>query len=221
MTEERTHKGKIGEVDWEDADCDNSKRNSIFLNMRKPGTYEVRVVSKPHQYFCHWVEAADGSRRKINCTSDGNCPVCVDQGKGPQAKWLLKVIYRSENGPVLRILDAGQQILSQIRDLHRNPKFGNVSKYDIQITRGERNQNPLYRVLPLGTAENGTPLTDEEKRMIKESSDPDSDNYIDMKKLCQPSSREEINRILGVKEEAGSAGEDFMESDGDEDFLDL
>lgn len=214
--------GKIGEIDWDEAECSGSNRQSIFLNMRKPGNYTVRVVSKPHQYFCHWVEAADGSRRKINCTHDGNCPVCVDQGKGPQSKWLLKVLYRSENGTVLRVLDAGSQILGQIRDLHKNPKFGNVSKYDIEIVRGDRNQNPLYRVLPLGTAAKGDPLTDDEKKLVKASGDSDSDSFINMKDLCKPTSREKINEVLGIKNESTDDSEDFISSDeGDEDFLDL
>jgi hypothetical protein len=221
---------KTGEVEWDDVNCKNGERKSIFLSMKEPGNYQVRIVSKPYQYFCHWIDMEDGSRRKVNCLDDGahdgKCPVCVSTGKGPQFKWLLKVLFRTPQGSVLRLLDAGAQILGQIRDLHKDPEFGSVAKYDIKIIRGQRNANPLYRVLPLGSAKDPKPLTEEEKKIVKDSSEVGSESYVDMVKFCQPSTLEQINEVLGVKPKGKDevVGDDFAASGGDEEdseFLDL
>ena len=135
---EAAKKPDVGEVEWDSLDVKQSSggnRESIFLNMSKQGDYEVRVVSKPHQYYCHWVETKSGKRRKVNATLNGTDPVCLEQNKHPQLKWLVKVLHRDgSDEPKVRLLDAGSQIMGQIKRLHEDTKrFGDVRAYDILI----------------------------------------------------------------------------------------
>ena len=99
---------KTGEVDWDSTDVQVQKGGlngeGLFLNMKDPGDYSVRVISKPYQYYAHWVKDAEGKNRKVNCTLE-NCPICVDENKGPQARWLLLVLHRNpDQGNEVKIL---------------------------------------------------------------------------------------------------------------------
>lgn len=224
---------KLGEVSWDDVDVKtkgNTPGNgeSIFLNMSKEGEYEMRVVSKPYQYYCHWVETKSKKRRKVNATLDGTDPVCIAENKGPQLKWLILVLYRdSEKGSVVRVLDAGSQIMSQIKRLHEDKKrFGNISKYDIVITRGPKTQRPLYTVQALGSERNPTPLTDEEKKMVLAARDSESDSYIDIEKMCQPWTAERILAVINEEDPSKPApkpaqDDNLLSEEDEKDFLDL
>ena len=129
---------------------------------------------------------------------DGNDPVCLDTGKGPDRKWLIKVLYRdADKGTVLRILDAGPQIMGQVKRLHEDTEnFGDVSKYDVIIVRGPKDSRPLYTVQATGTADHPQPLSQEEIQLVKDSSDPQSDNFIDVDKMCEPWTAERIQAVL-------------------------
>jgi len=216
----------IYEVDWDDALPKGSgSGKGLFLSMKEPGDYQVRIVSLPHKYLCHWVDTSDGSRKKINCMSspskEVSCSVCNDFGKGPQHKYLLKVIHRTATGSQLCLLDAGQQILKGILDLHNDETYGNVSKYDIKIKKGPRNTNPLYHVLPVGSAQNPVPLTEEEKQMVRDSKNPESEKYIDIDRMCEPSTQERVNKALGLKKTEDAPEDKGFDAASDEDFLEL
>ena len=143
---------KTGEVDWDSTDVQVQKGGlngeGLFLNMKEPGDYSIRVISKPYQYYAHWVKDAEGKNRKVNCTLE-NCPVCVDENKGPQARWLLLVLYRNPGkGNEVKILDCSTQIFGQLKALKNHEKWGDLRTYDATITRGRKGQNPLYNVNP-------------------------------------------------------------------------
>lgn len=228
---------KVGEIGWDDLDVKQSsgeQRESVFLNMSKQGDYEMRIVSKPHQYYCHWVETKSGKRRKVNATMDGSDPICIEQNKHPQLKWLVKVLYRDPEGngePKVRVLDAGSQIMGQIKRLHEDKKrFGNVSKYDIVINRGPKDARPLYTVQALGKESNPEPLTPEEKQAVLASGDPEQkDKFINIAKMCEPWTAERILSVINEEDpnkpqtaKAATTQEDDLFSDESEkDFLDL
>lgn len=229
-------KGKIGELGWDELDVkqgSSEQRESVFLNMSKQGDYEMRVVSKPHQYYCHWIETKSGKRRKVNATLGPNDPVCIEQNKHPQLKWLVKVLYRDPEKPgepVVRVLDAGSQIMGQIKRLHEDKKrFGNVSKYDIVINRGPKDARPLYTVQALGNERNPSPLTPEEKEAVLASGDSDNkEKYINITKMCEPWTAERILAVMNeedpnqTKKTEEAAQESSLFTDEDEkDFLDL
>lgn len=229
---------KVGELSWTEVKPNETgPRESVFLNMREEGKYKMRIASKPFQYYCHWVEDKNGKRRKVNATLDGNDPVCISTGKGPQLKWLIKVLFRNPDGDTqLKILDAGSQIMGQIKRLHEDVEtFGDVSKYDIVIVKGPKGANPLYTVQATGTAQHPQPLTKEEIQMVKDSADPQSDGYIDVDRMCEAWTAERIQAVLDGKDprEAAQVGSGTVQKqtkeetnllnddEDEEDFLDL
>jgi len=235
---------KVGEVGWEDVEMPKNdgtgrpKSGGLFLNMKDPGNYKIRIVSKPHQYYCHWVEidlpGGKKQRKKVNATLDGNDPICIDQGKGPQIKWLFKVLFRDpKEGTVLRLLDAGPQIVAQIKKLHNDKEnFGTVSKYDIIISKGAKGANPLYTIQATGNEKSPQPLTQDELKLVKESSDKNSDKFVDVEKMCKPWTAQQIlDAMSGKKSDdkaavpatAGvSSGDNLFEDPGnDADFIEL
>ena len=189
---------QTGEISWSSVETSEKRGDSVFLNMRDEGKYKMRIVSRPYQYYCHWVEDVNNKRRKVNATLDGNDPVCIKSGKPPQLKWLIKVLYRDPNvGTVLRILDAGPQIMGQIKTFHEDTEdFGDVSKYDIIIVKNPKEQRPLYSVQATGQAAHPQALSKEELQSVTDSGDPQSDNFIDVDKMCQPWPKVRIQAIL-------------------------
>jgi hypothetical protein len=229
-----SHK-KLGEVGWDEIDVatqgEGGKSNdSIFLNMGKEGNYKIRVVSRPYQYYCHWIETKSGKRRKVNATLDGTDPICLQENKGPQLKWLLKVLYRDpQKGTQLKVLDAGTQIMAQIQRLHKDKEnFGNVSKYDIILTRGPKNARPLYTVQATGSEKFAQPMTAEEVQMVKDSGNPDSKGcFVNIEKMCEPWSAQRIMSVINEEDpskakDKASIEEPLLDDQSDDkDFLDL
>ncbi len=216
---------KTGEVDWDSTDVQVQKGGlngeGLFLNMKEAGDYSMRVISKPYQYYAHWVKDAEGKNRKVNCTLE-NCPVCVDENKGPQARWLLLVLHRNvDKGNEVKILDCSTQIFGQLKALKNHEKWGDLRTYDVTVTRGRKGQNPLYNV-------NATPKEDlsaDEKNLLKQYMKEDSDKYIDLIGLCKPWSIDRLDQVLSGKTEekkSEAVGETVVNAaSDDEDFFDL
>ncbi len=137
-----------------------------------------------------------GKNRKVNCAIE-NCPACVDEGKGPQARWLLLVLYRSsDKGNEVKILDCSTQIFGQLKALKNHEKWGDLRTFDVTVTRGRKGQNPLYNVNPDPKEE----LTGDEKKLLKQYMKEDSEKFIDLQGLCKPWSRDRLNEVLTGEE---------------------
>lgn len=127
----------FGEVDWNSDvfPSDNkSKTNSkdLFLRLNE-GPNEIRILTQPHQYLVHkYKKSGDtGFGQKVQCSAvNGSCPLCATGDKA-KPRWLLGVITRKDN--TYKILDISFAVFSQIRKLNKNPKFGDPTKYDINI----------------------------------------------------------------------------------------
>lgn len=199
----------FGEVNWDSADTSTPGQGGPripFLVMKDPGSYQIRIVSKPFQYYHHWVNDISGAQKKVNCTADeSTCPVCKMGGKENRAKphWLFKVLDRTESTkegkPVVKVLDCGNQILTAISDLNRDPNWGKVSAYDITIKRGPKGRNPLYTVHPCPK----TALTQAEIAAVKATDVVDGPTFIDLPKIGKPWTPD---RISGVINGTGSGG---------------
>lgn len=127
----------FGEVDW-NADVfpgDNKgKTNSkdLFLRLDE-GPNELRLLTQPHQYLVHKYkkEGDTGFGQKVQCSAiHGSCPLCATGDKA-KPRWLLGVISRKTN--TYKILDISFAVFSQIRKYNKNPRFGDPTKYDINI----------------------------------------------------------------------------------------
>jgi hypothetical protein len=128
----------FGEVSWNDdvfageggKKTTNSK--DLFLRLDE-GANEVRILTQPFQYFVHKYkkEGDAGFGQKVQCSAiHGSCPLCATGDKA-KPRWLLGVISRKTNS--YKILDISFAVFSQIRKYNKNPKFGDPSKYDINI----------------------------------------------------------------------------------------
>lgn len=127
----------FGEVSWNDDvfPGDNKKQTNskdLFLRLNE-GPNEIRILTQPHQYLVHKYkkEGDPGFGQKVQCSAiHGSCPLCADGDKA-KPRWLLGVITRKDN--TYKILDISFAVFSQIRKLNKNPKFGDPTKYDINI----------------------------------------------------------------------------------------
>ena len=236
-----TNGKKLGEVGWDEVEVKqaggsgNGNGESIFLNMKEEGKYRMRIVSKPYQYYCHWVKTKSGKNRKVNATLDGTDPVCLKENKGPQLKWLIKVLFRDpvKKTTSLKILDAGSQVMAQIKTLHEDKEnFGNISKYDVLIIKGPKNsKSPTYTVQALGSEKSPQALTPDEIKSVKDSANKDTEHFIDVEKLCQPWTAERIMNIINevdtkkapenIPSVSKEESQDLLSEDDEKDFLDL
>ena len=126
----------FGEVSWSDdvfpGDKKQTNNKDLWLRLGA-GSNEIRILTQPHQYYVHRYkkDGDTGFGQKVSCSGvHGFCPLCA---KGDKAKprWLLGVISRADN--TYKILDISYAVFSQIRKLNKNPKFGDPTKYDINI----------------------------------------------------------------------------------------
>lgn len=127
----------FGEIDWNaDVFPDDNKQKTpgkdLFLRL-KEGSNEVRLLTQPHQYLVHkYKKNGDtGFGQKVPCSAvHGSCPLCATGDKA-KPRWLLGVISRDTG--TYKILDISYMVFSAIRKLNKNPKFGDPTKYDINI----------------------------------------------------------------------------------------
>jgi hypothetical protein len=127
----------FGEVSWNDDvfPGDNKKQTNskdLFLRLNE-GVNEIRILTQPHQYLVHkYKKAGDtGFGQKVQCSAaNGGCPLCATGDKA-KPRWLLGVISRKDG--TYKILDISFAVFSQIRKLNKNAKFGDPTKYDINV----------------------------------------------------------------------------------------
>jgi len=191
---------KTGEVGWmeEEADAAGGSGEGLFLKLVE-GSNRVRIVSKPYKAYIHWVDDATGAPKKINCSQTG-CPICTGAGgEGPKPRWFMRVLDRKTKK--VKILEVGTQIYSQLKTLAKNPEWGNIFDFDIDVNRGKKGANPLYSVQPCPKKE---PIfTEEEKAVITKAK-----AEVDLNKLVKPMTPDEINKILAGTPQANDLEEE-------------
>ena len=110
----------FGEIDWNDGDVKNPQAAKTEYMRLTQGSNKVRVMGNPVQFYVHWVQTQDGSKRKI--VSPISSPDLVrrleDSGFKRQPKWLIKVLDRSDDG--FKLLEVGSQIYNGIRNLYND-----------------------------------------------------------------------------------------------------
>lgn len=181
---------KYGQVNWDEG---NVSGGNDFMNLEQ-GDNEMRVLTKPYQFVVHWVKDSSGTTRKIRCAIE-NCPLCK-KGEKTQCRWYLGVLDRKSGQP--RILEISSQIYLGIKKHVNNPKWGDVTAYDISINRGPKGSQPLYTVMGDPTK---SPLTDAEKVLVKNFFE-----RVDIAKFTQPLTPEEVLEKMGVSDGNGAGG---------------
>ncbi len=127
----------FGEVSWNDdvfpgGDKGQKNNKDLFLRLDE-GANEMRLISQPFQYLVHKYkkEGDTGFGQKVPCSAiHGSCPLCA-QGDKAKPRWLLGVISRKTN--TYKILDISYMVFSAIRKYNKNPRFGDPTKYDINV----------------------------------------------------------------------------------------
>jgi len=126
----------FGEISWEDDVPGDKKENSkdLFLRLLE-GSNEIRLVTRPYQYLVHKHKKDPQNPKdfgiKVACSAiHGSCPLC-SQGNAAKPRWLLGVIERKTGS--YKILDVGYAVFQQIRKLAKNQKWGDPTKYDLDI----------------------------------------------------------------------------------------
>jgi len=198
----------VGKLDWEDGDTGGS---GDFMNLVE-GSNVVRILSDPYQFYVAWCIDATGQNRKVRSAME-NCPL-VERGEKIQPRWYVAVLDRKTGRPA--ILELSRQVFQQVLNLKKKEKWGDPRKYDLDIERHPKGSQPLYTTSP----EPREPLSDSEKAAVREFL-----GKIDIAKMVEPPSREEVLEKLGVTEAATkvaseSVSNDFGGSDDDFDFGD-
>lgn len=197
----------FGEVDWNSADSGTTKSNFMRL---EEGENLVRVMGNPVQFYIHWVVTPDGSRRKVNSPVDS--PELVrrleDSGFKRQARWLVKVLDRSDDE--FRVLEVGPQIYNGIKSLYNNSRWGKVTQYDLSINKGPKGTQPLYGVTPNPKE----PLSGDFKTKFVDFND-----RVDVDKVITPATAAEVCEVMGWSvSEPVATNEVASEDDFDFDF---
>jgi len=200
----------VGKLDdWTDGDTGGND----FMTLEE-GSNIVRIVTSPYQFYVAWTQDASGQNRKIRSAVEG-CPL-VQRGEKIQPRWFVGVLHRENNGGFTpKILEAGRQIFQQIVALRKREKWGDPRAYDINIERQPKGSQPLYVVMP----EPKDKLSEDEIEAIKATfaSAKNPDGRIDLGKMTEAPTPEEVRQQLGIEEKAVAVSDDSG-SDDDDDF---
>jgi hypothetical protein len=181
----------FGEVSYSDDFGGESKKNNnnkdLWLRL-SDGDNEVRIVTAPFQYVTHKYkkEGDPGFGQKVGCTAIYNsCQLCEMPDNKAKQRWFYGVIDRKTG--TYKVLDVSFAIFSKIRDLARSPKWGDPTKYDINIlVKKGAPPNDYYNVQPLPKE----PLSAADQQ-IKDNADLE-----DLKRRCTPLTIEQQQRRL-------------------------
>lgn len=181
----------FGEVSYNDNFASENKKSTnnkdLFLRL-KNGDNEVRLVTAPFQYVTHKYkkEGDPGFGQKIGCSAiHGSCVLCDMPENKAKQRWFYGVIDRSTG--TYKVLDVSFAVFSKIRDLARMPKWGDPTKYDINIlVKQGAAPNDYYNVQPIPKE----PLSAADQQ-LKDNADLD-----DLKRRCTPLTVEQVQRRL-------------------------
>ena len=201
----------FGEIDWNSGDTGSGEKKNLYMRLTE-GENVVRIMGNPIQFYVHWVTTPDGSKRKV--VSPINSPSLVtrleDSGFRRQAKWMIKVLDRSDDD--FKVLEVRSQIYNGVRALYNNPKWGKVTAYDLSVMRGPKGSQPLYSV---------TPNPKEKLDSSFKSKFQEFNESLDMEKLIAPATVEFVCETMGWdtnKYQSESSKEAATDEDFDFDF---
>ncbi len=125
-----------------------------FLRLNQ-GANRIRVISAPYQGWFHLFEG-----KSVKCTKfAGECKICEgsdSDGKRnePQRRWIVAVINRSWDFDSQwfsdyghRLFSMGGSIFGEIQKLSRHEKWGDPTKYDLNIVV-DQFARPIFTVIP-------------------------------------------------------------------------
>lgn len=201
----------FGEIDWNSGDAGASGSKTEFMRLEQ-GTNTVRIMGNPHQYYVHWLELDDGTKRKVSSPlSDPDLLKKLEEEDfRRKPRWIIKVLDRSDD--TFKLLEIGSQIYNGIRALYNNAKWGKVTEYDIDIIRGKPGSNPLYSVQPNPREK----LDAQFKEAFMEFNDS-----VNIDALTRPEDPSVVKELLGWDDGASSSSSDSLGGDSFDDDIDF
>uniref|UniRef100_A0A7C4Y4L2 Uncharacterized protein n=1 Tax=Caldisericum exile TaxID=693075 RepID=A0A7C4Y4L2_9BACT len=145
--------------------------SSNFMKLQ-PGENKIRIASRTFHFKKHGFRSEGKYSSKI-CQGE-NCPYC-QQGNEPKNRYAWIVIDRKEQDPekMVKVLEVGWQIYSQLLAYAKDEDYGELTKYDVKIKRTGEGLETEYSVV---ASPKKSEITEEEKQAIEESN-------IDLEKL--------------------------------------
>ncbi len=184
----------FGEVSYEDDLFGSSgqdrkqQQKDLFLRL-VDGNNEVRLVTAPYQYLIHKYKKEPNNPRdfgqKVGCSAiHGSCQLC-DAGDKAKPRWYFGVIDRKTG--TYKVLDVSYAVFQDIRKLARNERWGDPTKYDIDIMVDKKGgATGYYTVMPIGKE----PLSASDQ-VLKDNADLE-----DLKRRCTPPTIEQVQKRL-------------------------
>jgi hypothetical protein len=164
---------------------------SDYLKLESGGKYRIRPIFDPVQFFKYF-HKKDGRLRTAICSDPATCPVRDRHSdlQKPSMRFAAYVIDRADGK--LKILEAPQSVFrpigSSFEATGKNPGSSKDGS-DWQVTVTGKGLSTKYDVAFAGS----TPLSADEKSMIKESLDGDMKK---LQKLYKTDTPEEIEEKL-------------------------
>lgn len=182
----------FGEVNWSDEVYGGGNKKEankdLWLKLDE-GDNEIRLVTQPYQFLIHKYKKDPNDKKdfgqKVYCSAiHGSCPLC-SLGDKAKPRWLLGVISRKTN--TYKILDISFAVFSHIRKLAKNPKWGDPTKYDLNIVVDKNGgATGYYTVQPLSKE----PLSAADQ-VIKDNADLD-----ELKRKVTPPTAEMVQKRI-------------------------
>lgn len=101
----------------------------------------------------------------------------------PRPYYLFKALDRRSGQ--IKILRVSQQVAQNLKELAKSGSWGDLTRYDVNITRRPKGTNPLYLVMPSPPTE----LTAEEKALVAASE-------LNLKNLARPAKVEWVQKFI-------------------------
>lgn len=166
-----------------------------FLNMKDDGDYVLRFLTEiPYEYPVHWVELGPNKRVKIKCAGPG-CLLCEKDNKSKNT-FLANVLNRTDGQ--CYVYEFGRQIFDQLKSYAKNPKWGDIRRYDVRINKKKGRKPNVYIV-------QAEPPIEELSAAEKEAANEHC-SRMDLNKLAAPYTNDDIRRKL-----AEHSGEELPE----------
>lgn len=226
-----TTANQFGEMDWLSIGG-GKKGNSDWMRL-VDGDNEVRIVTKSFQYMCHKLKADPSNPKdygqKVLCSmpTHGSCPLCDLGEDKAKARYYIGVICRKTNS--YKIMDVGYGVVSGIKVLVSNARWGNPMNYDISI-KFDKNQPPasMYSVTPLGKE----PLSASDQKIVdaidqsdllKKSTPPKPEYVLERMAKIRPAGVPAVPAVVTARKEvaakkAAAPPPTPVVNDDDEDF---
>lgn len=137
--------------------------DSKFLKLN-PGDNRVRICSMPAEV--RYVQTSKKGEKYATKYIESDEQAKEEQAKGKQIKYKYAYIVISRVDGKVYVMEIAASVMRQIYTYATNKEYGDPQNYDITVKKEGDGLQTKYTVIP---SPKQSPITDEEKKLIKES----------------------------------------------------